>query len=206
VQRKWWALAAVCAGIFMLLLDMTIVVVALPEVQATLHASFPDLEWVVDAYALSLASLLLTSGVLADRYGRRRLFTVGLVIFTVCSAICGAAQSPLMLVLSRAAQGVGGAIVFATSLALLAQAFQGKDRGIAFGIWGAITGIAVSLGPVLGGAITTGISWRAIFWVNVPVGALAIAVTLWQVEESREAHPPRPGWAGRGRLRPDRSR
>jgi EmrB/QacA subfamily drug resistance transporter len=180
----------------MLLLDMTIVVVALPEVQATLHASFPDLEWVVDAYALSLASLLLTSGVLADRYGRRRLFTVGLVIFTVCSAICGAAQSPLMLVLSRAAQGVGGAIVFATSLALLAQAFQGKDRGIAFGIWGAITGIAVSLGPVLGGAITTGISWRAIFWVNVPVGALAIAVTLWQVEESREAHPPRPDWAG----------
>lgn len=196
MDRKWWTLIAVCAGIFMLLLDLTIVVVALPEIQSSLRASFGDLEWVVDAYALSLASLLLTSGVLADRYGRRRMFAIGLTIFTVGSATCGAAQSPLMLVLSRAAQGVGGAILLATSLALLAQAFRGKDRGVAFGIWGAITGVAVSLGPILGGAITTGISWRGIFWVNVPIGIVAIALTLWRVDESRDTRPPRLDWAG----------
>jgi len=196
MERKWWELVAVCTGTFMLLLDVTIVVVALPEIQRSLHASFNDVEWVVDAYALTLASLLLTTGVLADRYGRRRLFTIGLVIFTLGSLTCGLAQSPLMLIVSRSAQGVGGAIMFATSLALLAHAFRGRDRGVAFGVWGAITGVAVSLGPVLGGVITTGISWRGIFLVNVPIGVLGVAVTLWKVEESREAHPGRPDWAG----------
>ena len=196
MEKKWWTLLAVCTGTFMLLLDVTIVVVALPEIQRSLHASFGDVEWVIDAYALTLASLLLTAGVLADRYGRRRLFTIGLVIFTLGSLTCGLAQSPAMLIVSRSAQGVGGAIMFATSLALLAHAFRGKDRGVAFGIWGAITGVAVSLGPILGGAITTGISWRGIFLVNVPVGVVAVAVTLWRVEESREAHPGRPDWAG----------
>ncbi|HMK96859.1 MAG TPA: MFS transporter, partial [Acidimicrobiales bacterium] len=196
MKSKWWALVAVCTGTFMLLLDVTIVIVALPPVQRSLHASFNDVEWVVDAYALTLASLLLTTGALADRYGRRRLFTIGLVIFTLGSLTCGLAQSPLMLIVSRSAQGVGGAIMFSTSLALLAQAFRGRDRGIAFGVWGAITGVAVSLGPVLGGVITTGISWRGIFLVNVPIGVVAVAVTLWQVEESKEDHPGRPDWTG----------
>ena len=196
MEKKWWTLLAVCTGTFMLLLDVTIVVVALPEIQRALHASFGDVEWVIDAYALTLASLLLTAGVLADRYGRRRLFSIGLIIFTLGSLTCGVAQSPAMLIVSRSAQGVGGAIMFATSLALLAHAFRGKDRGVAFGIWGAITGVAVSLGPILGGAITTGISWRGIFLVNIPVGVVAVAVTLWRVEESREAHPGRPDWAG----------
>lgn len=196
MDKKWWTLIAVCAGTFMLLLDVTIVVVALPQIQTALNASFSDVQWVIDAYALTLASLLLTTGVLADRYGRRRLFTIGLIIFTLGSLTCGLAQSPIMLIVSRSGQGVGGAIVFATSLALLAQSFRGKDRGVAFGIWGAITGVAVSLGPILGGAITTGISWRGIFLVNVPVGIAAVAITLVKVEESRAPHPGRPDWGG----------
>jgi EmrB/QacA subfamily drug resistance transporter len=196
MDKKWWTLLAVCAGTFMLLLDVTIVIVALPQIQTALHASFSDVQWVIDAYALTLASLLLTTGVLADRYGRRLLFAIGLAIFTLGSLTCGLAQSAPMLIISRSGQGIGGAIVFATSLALLAESFRGKDRGVAFGIWGAITGVAVSLGPILGGAITTGISWRGIFLVNVPVGIAAIVVTLWKVQESRSPHPGRPDWGG----------
>ena len=149
MEKKWWTLVVVCAATFMLLLDVTIVIVALPEIQSGLHASFSDVQWVIDAYALTLASLLLTSGSLADRYGRRRLFTVGLSVFTLGSLLCGVSQSPLMLILSRCAQGVGGAILFATSLALLAQNFHGKERGVAFGAWGAVTGVATGLGPIL---------------------------------------------------------
>jgi EmrB/QacA subfamily drug resistance transporter len=180
----------------MLLLDVTIVVVAIPNIQQGLHASFGQVQWVVDAYALTLASLLLTAGVLADRYGRRLLFAIGLVIFTLGSLLCGLAQTPLMLILSRSGQGVGGAIMFATSLALLGQSFRGKDRGVAFGAWGAVTGVAVSLGPILGGIITTGISWRGIFLVSVPIGVVALAVTWWRVDESRAPHPGRPDWIG----------
>jgi EmrB/QacA subfamily drug resistance transporter len=180
----------------MLLLDITIVIVALPTIQSELHASFSDVQWVIDAYALTLASVLLTAGSLADRYGRRLLFIVGLGVFTVGSLLCGVAQSPIMLILSRSAQGIGGAILFATSLALLAQSFHGKERGMAFGIWGAVTGVAAGLGPVLGGVITDGISWRGIFLVNLPVGVAALVVTLRQVDESKTPHAARPDWAG----------
>ena len=196
MDKKWWTLIAVCLGTFMLLLDVTIVNVALPDIQSSLKATFSDLQWVVDAYALSLASLLLTSGSLADLFGRRILFAIGLVIFTVGSLMCGLAQTPLFLILSRAGQGIGGAIMFATSLALLASAFQGRERGVAFGVWGAITGIAVSIGPVLGGVLTSEISWRWIFFVNLPIGAFALLVTLARISESREAHARRPDWAG----------
>src|SRR6202167_1490881 len=180
----------------MLLLDVTIVIVALPQVQTSLHASFSDLQWVVDAYALTLASLLLTAGVLADRYGRRVLFAIGICVFTLGSLTCGLAQDPLMLILSRSAQGVGGAIMFATSLALLGNSFRGRDRGVAFGVWGAITGVATALGPVLGGVIVTDWSWRGIFLVNVPIGVIAVALPAWQVDESKSPHPTRPDWAG----------
>lgn len=196
MAKKWWVLLVVCAGTFMLLLDVTIVVVALPDIQTGLHTTFADVQWVVDAYALTLASLLLTAGILADRYGRRLLFVIGLVIFTGGSLLCGLAQSPLMLILSRALQGVGGAILFATSLALLAQTFHGRERGVAFGVWGAITGISTALGPILGGIITTGISWRGIFLVNIPVGIAAIAISLWQLDESKRPQASRPDWAG----------
>jgi EmrB/QacA subfamily drug resistance transporter len=153
-------------------------------------------QWVLDAYALTLASLLLTSGVLADRYSRKRMFQAGLVIFTFGSLLCGLAQDPLMLILSRSGQGVGGAIMFATSLALLGNSFRGRDRGVAFGAWGAITGVSTALGPVLGGVITTDWSWRGIFLVNVPIGILAVALTAWRVEESRSPYPTPPDWAG----------
>jgi EmrB/QacA subfamily drug resistance transporter len=196
MDKKWWTLLAVCAGTFMLLLDVTIVVVAQPAIQDELHASFTEVQWVLDAYALTLASLLLTAGVLADRYGRKLLFQIGLVIFTVGSLLCGAAQNPLMLIVSRSGQGVGGAIMFATSLALLGNSFRGRDRGVAFGVWGAITGVSTALGPVLGGVITTDWSWRGIFLVNVPIGVLAVALTAWRVEESKSPHPTPPDWAG----------
>jgi EmrB/QacA subfamily drug resistance transporter len=196
MDKKWWTLLAVCAGTFMLLLDVTIVTVAQPAIQDGLHASFSDVQWVLDAYALTLASLLLTSGVLADRYGRKLLFQIGLVIFTLGSLLCGLAADPLMLILSRSGQGVGGAIMFATSLALLGHSFRGRDRGVAFGVWGAITGVSTALGPVLGGVITTDWSWRGIFLVNVPIGVLAVALTAWRVEESKSPHPTAPDWAG----------
>ncbi|HUN30845.1 MAG TPA: MFS transporter [Trebonia sp.] len=200
MDKKWWTLLAVCTGSFMLLLDVTIVVVAQPAIQSGLHASFSDVQWTLDAYALTLASLLLTSGALADRYGRKKLFSIGLAIFTLGSLLCGVAADPLMLILSRCGQGVGGAIMFATSLALLGHSFRGKDRGTAFGIWGAVTGISTALGPVLGGLITTDWDWRGIFLVNIPIGVFAMAVTLWRVEESRSPQPTRPDWTGFGLL------
>ena len=141
--NKWWTLVAVCLGTFMLLLDITIVQVALPDIQRALHSSFADLQWVVDAYALTLAAFLLTAGSLADMYGRRRLYLAGLVVFTGASVLCGFATSTLMLQLSRGLQRAGGAIMFAVSLALLANAFPGKDRGIAFGVWGAAIAFCV---------------------------------------------------------------
>src|ERR1700677_3983540 len=196
MDKKWWTLVAVLAGTFMLLLDVTIVIVAQPDIQHALRASFSDVQWVIDAYALTLASLLLTTGVLADRYGRRLLFAIGLCVFTLGSLTCGLAQSALMLIVSRSFQGVGGATMFSTSLALLGHSFRGKDRGVAFGVWGAITGVAVSLGPILGGAITSEISSRGIFLVNVPVGIAALALTLGRVEESRAPHAGLPDWIG----------
>jgi EmrB/QacA subfamily drug resistance transporter len=173
-------------GTFMLLLDVTIVNVALPKIQTGLGSSFTDLQWVVDAYALTLAALLLTAGSLADLLGRRRIFAIGLVVFTAASLLCGVAQSPLMLNLSRGVQGIGGAMMFATSLALLGHAYRGRDRGVAFGVWGAVTGAAVSIGPVVGGALTEALSWRWIFLVNLPIGVVALALTLSKVQESRD--------------------
>jgi EmrB/QacA subfamily drug resistance transporter len=196
LDRKWWTLIAVCLGTFMLLLDVTIVNVALPDIQSSLKASFSDLQWVVDAYALTLAALLLTTGSLADLFGRRRLFVIGLAIFSASSLLSGLAQSPLWLNLARGAQGVGGAAMFSTSLALLGNAFQGRERGVAFGVWGAITGVAVAVGPVVGGALTSGISWRWIFLVNVPIGVVSIVLCTMRVEESKQPGAPRPDLFG----------
>src|SRR5271163_890457 len=196
MEQKWWTLIAVCIGMFMLLLDITVVNVALPSIQRSLHSSFSDLQWVVDAYALTLAALLLTAGSLGDLFGRRRLFAIGIVIFTAGSLLCGLSQSATFLSLARAGQGVGGAIMFATSLALLSNAFHGPERGTAFGIFGAITGVGVAIGPVLGGLIVSGLSWRWVFFVNIPVGAIALAITLTQVMESRDPKAHRPDWLG----------
>lgn len=180
----------------MLLLDITIVNVALPAIQHALKSSFSDLQWVVDAYALTLAAFLLTAGSLADMYGRRRLYLTGLVIFTAASVLCGFAASTIMLQLSRALQGIGGAIMFSVSLALLADAFRGRDRGVAFGAWGAVTGLAVAIGPLLGGLLTSGLSWRWIFFVNAPLGVAAVIISLARVAESRAPTASRPDWTG----------
>ncbi|MFT3661190.1 MAG: MFS transporter [Gordonia sp. (in: high G+C Gram-positive bacteria)] len=196
MAKKWWTLTAVSTGTFMLLLDVTIVSVALPDIQRDLGASFGELQWVADVYALALASLLLTSGALADRFGRRRVFLTGLVVFTAASLLCGLAHDPALLIVSRGIQGIGGAMLFATSLALLAGTFHGRERGVAFGVWGAVTGIATALGPILGGLITTGIGWRGIFVVNVPVGVFAVVLTVLTVGETRASHARRIDWLG----------
>jgi EmrB/QacA subfamily drug resistance transporter len=196
VDRKWWTLLAVCLGTFMLLLDITIVNVALPDIQKELHSSFSDLQWVVDAYALMLAALLLTGGSMADLFGRRRVFAIGLVLFTVASVLCGLASSPLFLNLARGLQGIGGAIMFATSLALLAQEFHGRERGTAFGAWGATTGAAVAIGPLIGGVLTDGLGWEWIFFVNAPIGALTLAITLARLREARGPRTAAIDWPG----------
>src|SRR5438270_5751138 len=196
MERKWWTLIVVCIGTFMLLLDITIVNVALPKIATDLKASFSDIQWVIDAYALTLASVLLTAGVLADLFGRRLLFSIGLGLFAFTSLLCALSPSSLFLILARAGQGIGGAIMFATALALLAQEFHGRERGTAFGIWGATIAASAAVGPLLGGALTQGFGWSSIFYINVPVGIAAVFLTLTKLEESRDPRGTRIDWLG----------
>src|SRR3954452_8649869 len=180
----------------MLLLDITIVNVALPAIQKDFHADLADLQWVVDAYALSLAAFQLTAGSFADLRGRKLVFTLGLAVFTAASFLCGLATSPTFLNVARGLQGVGGAMMFATSLALLAGAFIGRERGVAFGVWGATIGGSVAVGPLIGGAITDGLGWEWIFFVNVPIGIGAILFTQRKVDESRNPNARSVDWPG----------
>jgi EmrB/QacA subfamily drug resistance transporter len=184
--RSRWTLIAVCVGTFMLLVDVTIVQVALPTIQRHLHASFTDLQWVIDAYALALAALILTWGTISDLFGRKRIFIVGLTVFTVSSLLCGLAQSINILIWSRALQGVGGAAMFATGLALIAQDFQGPARGKAIAAWAATVGGAVAVGPLVGGALTSGVGWRWIFIVNVPIGVVAIWLSATKMRNQKD--------------------
>jgi EmrB/QacA subfamily drug resistance transporter len=197
MERKWWTLGAVCVATFMLLLDITVVNTALPAIQKDLGGSFADLQWVIDAYALSLAALVLTAGSLADRLGRRRVFAIGLGVFSLASLLCALAPDPTFLNIARALQGVGGAIMFAVSLALVAQEFPaGPERGMAMGIYGATIGIAVAIGPLVGGLLTDGLGWEWVFLINVPIGIAAIAVTYWKLAESRDPNATRIDWGG----------
>jgi len=184
---QWWTLIAVCGATFMLLVDITIVQVALPTMQRSLHATFNDLQWVVSAYALSLAALILTQGTLADRFGRKRIFVAGVTVFTLASLGCGLARTPTELIAGRAVQGVGGAAMFATALALIAQDFEGSQRATAIAVWGATVGGAVAIGPLVGGALTTALGWQWIFYVNVPVGVLTLAISLRMVNRADPA-------------------
>src|SRR5205807_9373572 len=142
--------------------------------------------WVVDAYALGLATCVLTAGALADLFGRKRLFVIGVILFTIASAACGIANDALFLIVARGIQGIGGAIMFATALALLSQEFHGKERGTAFGIWGATIGAAVAIGPLVGGLLTTGAGWRWIFFVNIPIGIVGLVLGVLRLGESRD--------------------
>ena len=189
MARKWWTLIVVCVATFMLLLDITVVNTALPAIRRSLGSSFTDLQWVIDAYALALAAFVLSSGSVADQLGRRRIFVLGLFVFTVASGLCGISTTSLMLNISRGLQGLGGAVMFAVSLALLANAFHGPERAKATAAYGATVGLAVALGPLVGGVLTSALGWPSIFFVNLPLGLLAILITLARVDESRDPRP-----------------
>ncbi|MDQ0584438.1 MFS transporter [Streptomyces rishiriensis] len=195
-MRTWGPLTAVCLGTFMLLLDVTIVIVALPDMARALHASLSDLQWVVDGYALALAALLLGAGATADVLGRRRVHVAGVVVFATASLLCGLASGPDTLVAARALQGVGAAAMLATTLPLLGSVYQGRQRSAALGVWGAVSGAAAAVGPVLGGLLTEGPGWRWIFYVNLPVSVAAVWLTLRAVPESRGTRGMRVDWAG----------
>ncbi len=197
MQRKWWTLLAVSVATFMLLLDITVVNTALPAIQRDLSASFTDLQWVIDAYTLALAAVVLTAGSIADRVGRRAVFAGGLGIFAAASLAAGLAPDATFLNISRAVEGIGGAAMFAVSLAMVAQEFgPGRERAMAMGIYGATIGAAVAVGPLVGGAITDAFGWRWVFFLNVPIGISAIVVTFAKLRESRDPNATRVDWGG----------
>jgi EmrB/QacA subfamily drug resistance transporter len=196
LERRWWTLIAVCGATFMLLVDITIVQVALPTIHRQLGGSFTEMQWVIDAYALTLAALILTCGSVADRLGRKTVFVVGLGVFTLASVACGAADGPALLIAARALQGIGGAAMFATGLALIGQEFEGRERGKAIAAWGATVGVAVAVGPLAGGALTDTLGWRWIFWVNAPIGIVTIAVAVSRMVNINDAGAKRLDWAG----------
>jgi EmrB/QacA subfamily drug resistance transporter len=194
-------LAVVCLATAMLMLDIAVVNTALPEIASSLDAGISGLQWVVDAYTVALAAVVLTAGSIADRFGRRRIFTAGLALFTAASLWCAVAGSIELLDAARAVQGVGGAILFATSLALLADAFPDwNDRSKALAVYGATIGASFAVGPAVGGALTSYLGWRSVFYVNVPVGIAAIAATYRWVRESRDPNARRVDWPGQTAL------
>jgi EmrB/QacA subfamily drug resistance transporter len=183
--KAWWTLAITSVAVFMVTLDNLVVTTAIPVIRADLHASLSGLQWTVNAYTLTFAVLLLTGAALGDRFGRRRLLAVGIVIFTAASAGAALAPSILALDVARAVQGLGGAIVMPLTLTVLSAGVPAERRGLALGIWGGISGLAVALGPLVGGAIVSGISWHWIFWLNVPIGVLLVPLILLRLDETR---------------------
>src|SRR5436853_4147623 len=183
-NRKWWTLAAMCFALFMIMLDNTVVNVALPSIQRDLKASISSLEWTVNAYTLTFAVLLVTGGRLGDIFGRRRMFLFGVGVFALSSALCGLAPSQHWLVAGRALQGVGGAFMMPGTLSIISNTFPPQERGRAIGTWAGVSALALALGPAVGGALTEYVSWRAIFFLNLPVAVGAVVVTLFAVRES----------------------
>jgi EmrB/QacA subfamily drug resistance transporter len=193
---RWITLGVVTLGTFLLALDLTVANVALPSLRTPLHASFSDLQWVIDSYALTLAAFLLTSGSLADRLGRKRVFNIGFFVFTAASLFCGLAWNILSLNIARSLQGIGGAVLFAVGPALIGHVFRGKERGTAFSIFGGGVGLGLALGPLIGGALVDGVGWRWIFLVNVPIGVLCLALGVVGLKESRDLRAHRLDWGG----------
>jgi EmrB/QacA subfamily drug resistance transporter len=185
-NRKWWTLAAMCFALFMIMLDNTVVNVALPSIQRDLHASISSLEWTVNAYTLTFAVLLVTGGRMGDIFGRRTMFLFGVVLFALSSAFIGFAPTQEVLVIGRAVQGVGAAFMMPGTLSIISDAFPPQERGRAIGTWAGVSGLALAIGPVVGGALTEYVSWRAIFFLNLPVAAGAVAVTLFAARNSRD--------------------
>jgi len=185
-NKKWWTLAAVAFGLFMIMLDNTVVNVALPSIQRELDMQLSELEWVVSGYALTFAALMLIGGKLADAYGRRLVFVVGIAIFTLASLACGLASSGEALIAARVAQGVGAAMMNPATLSIIAVTFPPRQRGTAIGIWAGTSALALALGPLIGGLLTEHASWNWIFFVNVPIGVLGIAASFLLIDESRD--------------------
>src|SRR5215471_4377274 len=195
-SRQRWTLLLVCVATFMLLLDITVVSVALASIQRDLKASLSDLQWVIDAYSLGLAVLLLPAATLGDRLGRRRLFLTGLAIFTVGSLACALAPSAVALEAFRAFQGIGGAVLFATGTPLLRAEFSGAALARALGAFGATIGGATAIGPLAGGILTDTLGWRSIFFINLPIGAAAFAAGVARLRESRDPAGGAADWPG----------
>src|SRR3954468_4319435 len=183
-NRKWWTLAAMCFALFMIILDNTVVNVALPSIQKDLGASISGLEWTVNAYTLSFAVLLITGGRLGDIFGRRRMFVGGVIVFAASSALIGLAPSQTLLVAGRAIQGMGAAFMMPGTLSIISNTFPPHERGRAIGTWAGVSALALAIGPAVGGALTEYVSWRAIFFLNLPVAIGAVIVTLFAVRES----------------------
>jgi EmrB/QacA subfamily drug resistance transporter len=199
--NKHGTLAVVCVATAMLMLDIAVVNTALPRIAHDLHSGLSGVQWVIDAYTLTLASVVLSAGSLSDRFGRRLIFAFGMGLFTVASLACALAGSMALLDGARAVQGIGAAMLFASSLALLADAFPGtSERATAFAIYGATIGASFALGPLIGGALTSGVSWQAIFLVNLPLGVVALATTFVWVRESRDPTPRGLDWPGQATL------
>jgi EmrB/QacA subfamily drug resistance transporter len=197
MRSKTGTLAVVCLATAMLMLDIAVVNTALPHVARDLHAGLGGLQWIVDAYTLALAAVVLTAGSVADRLGRRRVFAAGMGLFTAASLVCAMSWSIVALDVARAVQGVGAAILFATSLALLADAFPSMaERGKALAVYGATIGASFAVGPLVGGLLTSGLGWRSVFYVNVPLGVAAIPATFAWVRESRDPRGGGVDWAG----------
>src|SRR5438132_7656647 len=184
--RKWWTLAAVAFGLFMIMLDNTVVVVALPAIQRDLGITVSELEWVFNAYALTFGVLLLTGGKLADLLGRRLIFVAGLLIFTASSLACGLANGAGLLIGARTVQGVGAALMNPATLSIITATFPPRQRGMAIGIWAGVSAMALAIGPLVGGVITQHISWSWIFFINVPIGVLGIVAARLFIDESRD--------------------
>jgi EmrB/QacA subfamily drug resistance transporter len=185
-NRKWLTLWAVAFALFMIMLDNTVVNVALPSIQRSLGASISELEWVVSAYALTFAVLLLSGGKLADLYGRRRVFLLGLAVFTLASLLCGLASTANVLIGARVVQGVGAALMMPATLAIISATFPPRQRGLAIGIWAGVSAMALAIGPLIGGLLTEHADWSWIFFVNVPVGILGILAGRIIIQESRD--------------------
>ena len=185
-NRKWLTLAAVSFGLFMIMLDNTVVNVALPSIQRDLGATLSELQWIVTGYALAFASLMLIGGKVADAYGRRRIFVIGIVVFTLASLFCGLATSSEMLIVARIFQGAGAALMNPATLSIIAATFPPHQRGAAIGIWAGVSGLALAIGPLVGGLITEHLDWNWIFFVNIPVGVLGIAASYLFIDESRD--------------------